>query len=64
MGEIRCDDMPVWLVDGWCVVMQDYDVSLEALVDVARHCLGESNLTKFNARDFFFRAGLILLAQG
>lgn len=44
--------------------LEDYDVGMEALLELATHCLRESNLTKFNARQFFLQAGLILLAQG
>jgi hypothetical protein len=43
--------------------LEDYDTAMGALTELAVHCL-ESNLTKFSARNYFFKAGLLLVAQG
>lgn len=43
--------------------LEDYDTALDSFTELAQNCLN-TNLTKFNARGYFFKAGLILLAQG
>jgi hypothetical protein len=46
-----------------CADLEEYETALEALVGLANHCL-EGNLSKFNAKDFLFKAGMTLLAEG
>ena len=46
-----------------CADLEEYEIAFDAFLDLAKHCL-KSNLTKFNARGFLFKAGMTLIAQG